>query len=84
MGIEQARQWGLCTMNEFRAFLGLRRALSSFLNNFQLTKITLEFQTFEEWNPDSQIAGAARRLYGHVDNLELYVSPITFKSYMSL
>ncbi|KDR73404.1 hypothetical protein GALMADRAFT_142500 [Galerina marginata CBS 339.88] len=55
MGIEQARQWGLCTMNEFRAFLGLR-----------------QFQTFEEWNPDPEIAGAARRLYGHVDNLELY------------
>jgi hypothetical protein len=26
MGIEQARRWGLCTMNEFRKFLGLRRA----------------------------------------------------------
>ncbi|PPQ85481.1 hypothetical protein CVT25_006638 [Psilocybe cyanescens] len=55
MGIEQARQWGLCTMNEFRAFLGLK-----------------QFETFEEWNPDPEIAGAARRLYGHVDNLELY------------
>ncbi|KDR69074.1 hypothetical protein GALMADRAFT_933805 [Galerina marginata CBS 339.88] len=55
MGIEQSRQWGLCTMNEFRAFLGLR-----------------QFETFEEWNPDPEIAGAARRLYGHVDNLELY------------
>ena len=31
MGIEQARQRGLCTMNEFRAFLGLRRTSSSFL-----------------------------------------------------
>jgi len=25
MGIEQSRQWGLCTMNEFRKFLGLKR-----------------------------------------------------------
>lgn len=25
MGIEQSRAWGLCTMNEFRKFLGLRR-----------------------------------------------------------
>ncbi|KAG5644792.1 hypothetical protein DXG03_007613 [Asterophora parasitica] len=55
MGIEQSRAWGVCTMNEFRRFLGLR-----------------EFKTFEEWNPDPEIAGAARRLYGHVDNLELY------------
>ena len=55
MGIEQARSWGVCTMNEFRQFLGLK-----------------QFETFEEWNPDPEIAGAARRLYGHVDNLELY------------
>ncbi|KAG6877819.1 hypothetical protein C0993_003603 [Termitomyces sp. T159_Od127] len=57
MGIEQSRAWGVCTMNEFRKFLGLR-----------------EFKTFEEWNPDPEIAGAARRLYGHVDNMELYAS----------
>ncbi|KAG6865223.1 hypothetical protein C0991_004346 [Blastosporella zonata] len=56
MGIEQARSWGVCTMNEFRKFLGLK-----------------EFETFEDWNPDPEIANAARRLYGHVDNLELYI-----------
>jgi hypothetical protein len=55
LGIQQARAWGACTMNEFRRFLGLK-----------------EFETFEEWNPDPEIAGAARRLYGHIDNLELY------------
>ncbi|KAJ6607611.1 heme peroxidase [Mycena sp. CBHHK59/15] len=56
MGIMQARQWGVCTMNEFRAFLGLK-----------------QFADFEEWNPDPAVASAARRLYGHIDNLELYV-----------
>ncbi|TFK58570.1 heme peroxidase, partial [Pluteus cervinus] len=55
MGMEQARKWGVCTMNEFRQFLGLK-----------------QFASFEEWNPDPAIAGAARRLYGHIDNLELY------------
>ncbi|KAK1217118.1 hypothetical protein PQX77_020235 [Marasmius sp. AFHP31] len=55
MGIMQARQWGLCTMNEMRKWLGLK-----------------EFETFEEWNPDPEIANTARRLYKHVDNLELY------------
>lgn len=25
MGMEQARSWGVCTMNEFRKFLGLKR-----------------------------------------------------------
>ncbi|OSD00891.1 heme peroxidase [Trametes coccinea BRFM310] len=55
MGMIQARQWGVCTMNEFRTFLGLKR-----------------FESFEEWNPDKEIANAARQLYGHIDNLELY------------
>ncbi|TDL26424.1 heme peroxidase [Rickenella mellea] len=55
MGIEQSRQWGVCTMNEFRRFLGLKA-----------------LESFEEWNPDKEIANAARLLYGHIDNLELY------------
>ncbi|KAF8878552.1 heme peroxidase [Infundibulicybe gibba] len=55
MGIEQARRWGVCSMNEFRKFLKLK-----------------QFKSFEEWNPDPEIASAARRLYGHIDNLELY------------
>ncbi|KAJ7745980.1 heme peroxidase [Mycena metata] len=54
--IIQARHWGVCTLNEFREFLGLQ-----------------PFKTFEEWNEDVPIASAARRLYGHIDNLELYV-----------
>lgn len=28
MGMEQARSWGVCTMNEFRQFLGLKRTWS--------------------------------------------------------
>ncbi|KAI5117531.1 hypothetical protein M0805_004764 [Coniferiporia weirii] len=55
MGMQQARRWGVCTMNEFRRFLGLK-----------------PFSSFEEWSSDPEIAGAARRLYNHVDNLELY------------
>jgi len=31
------------------------------------------FSTFEEWNPNPEVAEAARRLYVHTDNLELYV-----------
>ncbi|KAJ3760774.1 heme peroxidase [Lentinula raphanica] len=55
LGIQQARQWGVCTMNEFRQYLGLKT-----------------FDSFEEWNPQPEIASAARRLYKHIDNLELY------------
>ncbi|TFK85570.1 heme peroxidase [Polyporus arcularius HHB13444] len=55
LGMTQARQWGVCTMNEFRSFLGLK-----------------QFESFEEWNSDPEIAETARQLYGHIDNLELY------------
>jgi linoleate 10R-lipoxygenase len=30
-------------------------------------------ETFEQWNGQLEIAKAARQLYGHIDNLELYV-----------
>ena len=33
MGIQQARQWGVCTMNEFRQFLGLKRMCWPLVNN---------------------------------------------------
>ena len=55
MSIMQGRAWGVCSMNEFRKFLGLK-----------------PFADFEEWNPNPEIAQAARQLYGHIDNLELY------------
>ncbi|KAL5536114.1 hypothetical protein ACEPAF_4219 [Sanghuangporus sanghuang] len=55
MGIRQAREWGCCTMNEFRKFLGLK-----------------QFSSFEEWSSRPEIVTAARQLYGHIDNLELY------------
>ncbi|KAH7335533.1 heme peroxidase [Rhizoctonia solani] len=56
LGITQARKWGVCTLNEFRKFIGLK-----------------PYESFEEWNPREEIAQAARGLYGHPDNLELYV-----------
>ncbi|KAJ1306560.1 hypothetical protein OPQ81_007561 [Rhizoctonia solani] len=56
LGISQARKWGVCTLNEFRKFIGLK-----------------PYESFEEWNPRKEIAEAARGLYGHPDNLELYV-----------
>ncbi|KAI5117535.1 hypothetical protein M0805_004768 [Coniferiporia weirii] len=55
MSMEQAREWGVCSMNEFRQFLGLK-----------------PFGSFEEWSSDPKIVAAARRLYNHIDNLELY------------
>ncbi|KAF9047120.1 heme peroxidase [Hymenopellis radicata] len=56
MGIEQNRQWGTCSMNEFRKFLGLKT-----------------YSSFLEWNSNPDVAHAAEKLYGHIDNLELYV-----------
>ncbi|KAG8750070.1 hypothetical protein FRC12_013089 [Ceratobasidium sp. 428] len=56
MGIMQARKWGVCTLNEFRKFIGLK-----------------PYKSFKDWNPRKEIYEAARGLYGHPDNLELYV-----------
>ncbi|KAJ7621147.1 heme peroxidase [Roridomyces roridus] len=56
LGINQARKWGACSMNDFRRFLGLK-----------------PYASFEEWNPDVQVADAAAKLYKDIENLELYV-----------
>jgi linoleate 10R-lipoxygenase len=56
MGIEQNRRWGVCSMNDFRRFLGLK-----------------PYASFKEWNPDPEIYGAAEKLYGNIERLELYV-----------
>jgi hypothetical protein len=31
------------------------------------------YTSFKEWNPDPVIHQTAEKLYGHIDNLELYV-----------
>ncbi|KAK0488988.1 linoleate diol synthase [Armillaria novae-zelandiae] len=56
LGIEQNRRWGVCSLNEFRKFLGLKT-----------------YATFLEWNSDPEIAKTAEKLYGNINNLELYV-----------
>ncbi|KII87382.1 hypothetical protein PLICRDRAFT_253826 [Plicaturopsis crispa FD-325 SS-3] len=56
MGIEQNRRWGVCSLNDFRKFLGLKT-----------------YSTFEEWNSRPEVYTTAQKLYGHIDNLELYV-----------
>ncbi|KAG9313033.1 heme peroxidase [Chiua virens] len=56
MGIESNRAWGVCSLNDFRKFLGLKT-----------------YSSFEEWNPNKDVAEAAEKLYGSIDNLELYV-----------
>jgi hypothetical protein len=38
LGIEQARQWGVCSMNEFRKYMGLKRE-SYFFFHFKRTLI---------------------------------------------
>ncbi|KAG8943980.1 hypothetical protein FRC03_002213, partial [Tulasnella sp. 419] len=43
------------------------------LNEFRKFLGLKPFATFEEWNPNKAVADAARRLYHHPDNIELYV-----------
>ncbi|KAK7008378.1 heme peroxidase [Favolaschia claudopus] len=42
------------------------------MNEFREFLGLKRFADFEEWNTDPEISSAARRLYGHIDNLELY------------
>ncbi|GAA6004081.1 hypothetical protein JCM10207_002416 [Rhodosporidiobolus poonsookiae] len=42
------------------------------MNEFRHFLNLTKYKTFEDWNPDPVVAGRARRLYGHVDNLELF------------
>lgn len=74
MIIERARQWGVCSFNDFRKFLGLKGTYrrSSFLPNSNNAPAVLK--SFKEWNSNPDVARAAEELYGHIDNLELYVS----------
>ncbi|KAL9091432.1 MAG: hypothetical protein Q9165_004818 [Trypethelium subeluteriae] len=42
------------------------------LNEFRKYLNLKEYEDFESWNPDKEVARAAELLYGHIDNLELY------------
>lgn len=55
LGIIQARQWNVATLNEFREFFGLTR-----------------HRTFEDINPDPEVATKLRNLYDSPDSVELY------------
>jgi len=43
------------------------------LNEFRQFLGLKPYATFEEWNPNQEVANAARALYRHPDNIELYV-----------
>lgn len=75
--IERARQWGVCSLNDFRKFLGLKGDLLDFFNIFkQLRLYFAALKKFEEWNSNPDVAEAAEMLYGDINNLELYVSVV--------
>lgn len=46
----------------------------STMNEFRRYLNLKTFDSFEEWNSDKSVAQAARELYSHIDNLEIYVS----------
>ncbi|KAF8132277.1 heme peroxidase [Boletus edulis] len=43
------------------------------LNEFRKFIGLRPYKSFQEWNPDPVIHSAAEEIYGHIDNLELYV-----------
>lgn len=77
LAIEQSRTWGVCTLNEFRQFLGLKgssfRLCDPFIAFLTHENDKTAYASFEEWNPNPEIASAARAMYSHIDCLELYV-----------
>ena len=42
------------------------------LNEFRRYLNLKPYDTFQDWNPDKEVARAAELLYGNIDNLELY------------
>lgn len=63
LGIIQARQWNMGTLNEFREFVGLTRHAS-----------------FEDINPDPEVAAHLRQLYDSPDNVEMYPGIVAEKT----
>jgi hypothetical protein len=43
---------------------------------------SIAYASFREWNPDPEIADCAEKLYGDINNLELYVG-LQVSSYTS-
>ncbi|KAF3937809.1 hypothetical protein ABW19_dt0206209 [Dactylella cylindrospora] len=42
------------------------------LNEFRKYLNLKEYESFEDWNPNKEVARRAELLYGHIDNMELY------------
>lgn len=73
--MERAREWRVCTFNQFRKYLGLRRKFHVHPDSAMalMNGVLGAFRTFEEWNSSPQVIAAATALYGSIDSLELYV-----------
>ena len=70
--LKQARHAKVCTLNEFRQHLGLKRAFASILSSLLVpTSLLKALQSFEEWNPE--LASTAHDIYDDINQLELYV-----------
>lgn len=72
--MDQGRKWDACTFNDYRRSLGLKRKYLVTTKDFAADICYQALQSFAEWNSDSEIAGAAEKLYGNIEDLELYVS----------
>ena len=78
LGITQNRAWGVCSLNDFRKYLGLKREFHFDLvarkfSSTDIHGIQPASSSFLEWNSTPEIAYAAEKLYGNIEYLELYV-----------
>ena len=72
MGIEAARNWGCCSLNDFRKVRSCDSHLCFKVLTFLQYLGLRPYKTFLEWNPNEEVAAAAEKLYGTIDHLELY------------
>lgn len=56
MGIEQARQWGACTVSAADSSTELWKLTRKQMNEFRKFMGLRPFGTFEEWNSDPDVA----------------------------
>ena len=58
LGIEAGRKWGVCTLNEFRKFIGLKRTkkLTLIIHEDAYCTYLIAYSSFKEWNPDPEVA----------------------------
>lgn len=72
--IAWARELRACSFVDYRKSLGLKGQLHYQTFTIWRSPDFVVPKTFDEWTSNHELAETAKRLYGQIENLELYVS----------